>query len=165
MSTKVYDFYRIDKSFPEIMSWLKDFRKKYWEYRIEDLTRWVSKKTTIIDFANVLHKASDGFDRSPYALDSWIGLYFFEDHFYLKFFNVPYELQEDEPDLIDAYYQDQSDKPKNITKKEWNERARVVDAIFGDERMDSPGLLYLLVDKADSFDIASKTLSRAKERG
>lgn len=60
--------------------------------------------------------------------------------------------------MIDAHYQDQSDKPEDLSDEEWKERCRIVSVIFGLERLDKAGFVYVPVDKQDCYNMTSEVL-------
>ena len=138
MSTKIYNAYKfVGKDIHELVSKLKDMRREHIAATVYML------RGTIRDFSGssmdelsvAYHKLADlvredmkSGVNSSFNLTAAAVIYSFEGQLYIQFFGLDKNVIISPQYFIDFHYQNQVDRPDDITDIEWAERERVWDS-------------------------------------
>jgi len=142
MSTKIYNAYKFNGSIEDLMVFLWDLKKKYWEN-----VEYVFKGSMVWDyyFVNMDRlKAIDEFEKGMrkgtrfnyYDPSASVVVYFYKKHIYVQFFGVFEDLYKlDESKILDHrfkdyHYQNSTEGPDDVSQRSWNTRKRTWDEIM-----------------------------------
>lgn len=168
MSTKIYNAFKYTGRRADLISFLVKVRQEVYQYTLDVYRR--NRTSADVDY-NAVYEAfydntikADGF----FNISGCVMVYYYKRSILLHFFLppvVPDEFIEDKFGnvLVDYHYQNQSDKPDNISSADWNMRRRVWNHILNiaDHHIFSHiGLKWILIDDRDVhnfvFDLVIK---------
>jgi hypothetical protein len=173
MSTKIYeaylyrggDIYSLFRAF-------KGLRRRIWNTTVPhlaeliqdpvkwDFVSWMDDFREVVRSYQAFAEGKRGnFIENP-ACSAVV--YPYRSSLYVQFFGVlryMYPLRV--KGLVDYHYQNQCDKPDEVSNAEWRTRKRVWDAILGDEGVPSvAGLSYEFIAASDNLRIASEIFKK-----
>ena len=155
MSTKIYNAYKYNGTITEL-------HKELFRMRL-DCRQLIENKLIEIqhgrmDFWDLSAMMGKGFGGESFAkrigIDDCAIIYPHEDNLYVQFFNPSdlgdyrSEVMELNGNFKDYHYQNQTDKPDEVSDEDWEERGRVWDEIFEGLDNDAPtgaGLRYTFI--------------------
>ena len=136
MSTKIYTAYRFPKSLDlfDVMNKVKDDglrivkqRMRYYYEVIIEQGKTIDETHDII--IKLYKEAVVSSQNNPFNFDMCIGIHEHEDYYYLIPYGIidndKWNFLDDNLQLEEFGYYDNTDKPENISDDEWNERGRI----------------------------------------
>jgi len=160
MSTKIYDAFVYKGNIENLMKWLFQKKEQYKELKKEEIARLFRgqkkiQKENYFMIAELIEKSVKKQINAVTNYQAQAVIYFYKKKIYIKFFSVPSKLLPKDKKFIDFHYQNSTDKPDNISNKEWAYRERTWDKIlkhnttFGED-----GLTFEFTPPYFGFEIA-----------
>jgi len=159
MSTKMFNLYKTSMSIIRLDAWLQELKEKHLEALVYQIAPFA--KLAKPDLWEKLTEDTKAGYRSPFNIDASVVVYIDASKLYVQFFGVHYSLYENdvqEGRLLDFHYQNQSDKPDDISAQEWKKRAKVVNRLLDKDDSGMPsrcGFYRVLTDEMDCMKVAS----------
>ena len=140
MSTKIYNAYKWNSTIENLLEFLKSLQPKVWAWKKEILVGAIRnlEKDLLLD-----HIKNDSYQglNSPFNVLSSSVVYINQGKFYVQFFDVDSKFL-DSKNLKDFHYQNQVDKPEDITDCQWEKRRKIWSEIFKTGRPSDDGFTY-----------------------
>jgi hypothetical protein len=141
-----------------LMGWEKWVLKQINPYRDPKVTEWERPLNEMgnLETEYVIRANSRCMERGvPLALDCSMVVFYYRKKFYAQFFGFDYwwagtfkELRKTRK-IKDWHYQNQTDKPDNVSDKAWEERENVWEGIFKEQESDTPAQCGFTVNFID----------------
>ncbi len=162
MSTKVYDAFIYKGKIEDLMRWLFKKREQYKEYKKKEISLLFNFKGNKKEFGNSYFAIADLIERAVKQEKNIVinyqaqaVVYFHKGKIYVKFFSLPPKLlPKKNSKFIDFHYQNSTDKPNNISQREWNYRERTWDEIMKYNSFGENGLTLEFTPPYFGFEIA-----------
>ncbi|MCK4258063.1 MAG: hypothetical protein KAX49_03745 [Halanaerobiales bacterium] len=173
MSTKIYTAYRFPKELGlfNVMSKIYEDglevviqrMRKYYNILIIEQGKTIDEAHEVI--IKYYKEAVVSSERNPLNFDMKIGIHEYEEYYYI----IPYgemdyeqwDFLDDNLQLEDFAYWNNTDKPKEITNDEWDERERIWNAMFDTKWIEKQ--LILVISEYDDFWRISPWLDLKRE--
>jgi hypothetical protein len=144
MSTKIYNAYEWKGTMPELLVFLAGIKKSYNENINDRMMPFAEKlyeqqkdsddeiRTFVRPLADEIEKAFKENGYSPLNFQASAVVYFYGNRKFVQFFGLDAgnEKLAIHSKLFDFHYQNQVDKPEDLTDRAWNKRERIWSAIF-----------------------------------
>jgi len=194
MSTKIYDAYKYSGTPEELMKWLIKFKKKYEDLAVEELrplfinqSKYLEKHPKVEEpyclFKDPLNyfSTSRGVEliirkklNEPLNIDTSVVVYFHNGLTVVQFFGLDFgfrvyskKLKEGiirSKKFIDFSYWNNTDRPDDVSDKEWDERRKFYDSLTEKYHFfNSIGLVYELSNTESILDICRRISERIRE--
>ena len=163
MSTKIYNAYKVKGlSLHELIGTFKVLRSRVEDYQLKVLTSLIgTNKELYIGDQNILEpphlfleylrtSRAKGLN-TPFNLEASVVLYTHPiEGMLVQFFGFPDALTLPKKVFIDFHYQNQADKPEQVSEQEWAHRNQIWEDIFRQSDIPSSvGLHYDLYDEKE----------------
>lgn len=172
MSTKIYNAYKFLGSREELVPFLQQVRFDVQSEFLNVYSNLELSKTTSYELYDMI---CESIEKEKHTLNSssCVCVFFHNSGIYLQFY-FPYSIglfsrrashliKKWEDKLIDFHYQNQGDKPDEISEEEWQKRADIWDEIF--QTSDIPalaGFTWIIMDKVNAMTTAMKLKKEIK---
>ncbi len=163
-STKIYQAYKWNKSFDELLEHLEALRQleyaKFTTLMVNVLKIGVTNPADVMD---VIRDFMQRGTNSPMNPKASVCLYHHEGVWYPHYFGIDVavlEPFEKAGDMEDFHYQNHTDPPEEVAEKDWEHRLQVWEKIY--ERYSTPahaGLIFEIMDRG----FAMRAIFRAQE--
>jgi len=140
MSTKIYNAYRFPKNLGlfDVMNKIKEDGLKIVKQRMLHYYNVIMEQGKTVDevhdiITKLYKKAVVSLENNPFNFDMQIGIHEFEDYYYLIPYGVidygKWDFLDNNMQLEEFGYWNNTDKPEKLSNKEWDERGRIWNAI------------------------------------
>lgn len=141
MSTKIFNAYRFHKNLGlfDIMYKVKEDGLKIVKQRMRHYYDVIMEQGKTVDetheiITKLYKEAVVSLENNPFNFDMCIGIHEYEDYYYLIPYGVVdydrWDFLDNNPQLEEFGYWDNTDKPEEISDGEWEERGRIWYAII-----------------------------------
>lgn len=190
MSTKIYDAFEcFSGDIFGVFAELKAFRLKYARTVLLEMRKLFKPDADFMTIMSLMKKSIESGMNTPFNVKASAVVYLYTDEshntttkrpyrrIFVQFFGIGYDkpyrrlLENLDPEVFsDFHYQNQSDKPDDVTDEDWDARDDLWDRIIGSNTTFSDaGLSFELLPSNFEYDVATvvkghQTIKEALER-